>query len=275
MPRDAIAQARRDRNAALVDAMLLAATADGDIGKVELNQLLKRVLERPEFEGVSADELSILIETAARRLSRARDLEDILRQLKERLPEHRNRLLAFGMASAVALADRHATRDELGLLKSFQQSFGLSEDEVARVFVAVEAGAPLSEALGEPVEQLFAETMVLVSLADGAVQPAEVEVMLENLAGNPVFGQSTYENARIHLRDAFDNVRQHGLPERLTALARGLATHKQRTQAFQLAARIAYSKGGKPSSQELQVLELLQATFGLSDAEAARLSMEG
>lgn len=274
MPRDAIAQARRDRNTALVDVMFLAATADGDIAKTELQQVLSRVLERPEFDGVHADELAGLLESSAQRLSNARTLEDILKVLKERLPDHRNRMLAFGMASAVALADRRATRDELGLLKSFQQAFGLTDDEVARVFVAVEAGAPLGEALGEPVEQLYAETMVLVSLADGEIQPAEAQVMLENLAGNPVFGNGSIELARTHLRDAFENVRTHGLAARLTGLAQGLSTRQQRAQAFKLAARIAYSKGDKPAPKELRVLELLQATFGLTDEEVARLSVE-
>lgn len=274
MPRDAIAQARRDRNTALVDVMLLAATADGDIAKVELNQVLSRVLERPEFEGVHPDELSGLIESAAKRLSNARTLDDILKVLKQRLPDHRNRMLAFGMASAVALADRRATKDELGLLKAFQQAFGLTDDEVAKVFVAVEAGAPLAEALGEPIEQLFAETMVLVSLADGKVQPEEVQVMLENLAGNPIFKHTSLEAARVHVRDAFENVKEHGVATRLMALAHGLSTHKQRTLAYELATRIAYAKGTRPTEQELRVLELLQATFGLSDAEVARLTME-
>jgi tellurite resistance protein len=126
MPRDALAQARKDRNAALLDAMVLAASADGSIAGVEIRQLLARVLERPEFEGIAPDELSGMIEASAKRLSQARTLDDVLHGLKERLPDHRNRLLAFGLATAVALADRKATRDELGLLKSFQAAFGLT-----------------------------------------------------------------------------------------------------------------------------------------------------
>ena len=38
MPRDAIEQARRDRNAALIDAMILAASANGSIGALEMTR---------------------------------------------------------------------------------------------------------------------------------------------------------------------------------------------------------------------------------------------
>ena len=273
MPRDSLSQVRKDRNAALLDAMVLAASADGKIAATELQQVLTRIIERPEFEGVQAQELSSMGELSAKRLSNARTLEEIIHGLKERLPDHRNRLLAFGLATAVALADRRATREELGLLKTFQSALGLTEEEVTQVFQNVESGDSLAEVLGEPLEQLYAETMVLVSAADGHVKPEELGVMLENLAGDPVFKEASMESAQQYLRDAVTNLGAEGLPQRLTVLAHGLSTHAQRTKAFRLAVRIAYASG-KPSPAELRVLDLLQATFGLADDEVARITVE-
>lgn len=273
MPRDSLSQARRDRNAALLDAMVLSASADGKIGGSELKQVLTRVIERPEFEGVQAQELSSMVEASAKRLSNARTLEEILHGIKERLPNHRNRLLAFGLATAVALADRRATREELGLLKTFQSSLGLTEDEVSKVFVNVESGDSLAEVLGEPLEQLYAETMVLVSAADGKVRPEELGAMLENLAGDPAFKEASLDSAQQYLREAVTNLTAEGLPQRLTVLAHGLSTHPQRSKAFRLAVRVAYASG-KPSPAELRVLDLLQATFGLADDEVARITVE-
>lgn len=272
MPLELLKQARRDRNTALIDVMVLAASADGDVTKVELKNLLARVIERPEFEGVNAAEISGLVETSARRLGHARGLEDVLKVLKQRLPGHRNRLLAFGLATSVAMADRKTTRDELTLLKSFQQAFALSEADVAKVFDAVERGAPLAEVLGEPLEQLYAEVMVLVSAADGEVSRAEADAILENLAANPVFRETSADLARGYLRDALENLRTWGLPARLTALAQGLSTKKQRARAWALATRVAHAHPPAPAT--LRTLELLQATFGLNDEEAARLAME-
>ena len=273
MPRDALSQARRDRNAALLDAMILAASADGKIAPAELQTLLRRIIERPEFEGVQAQELASMVEASAKRLSQARSLDDILHALKDRLPDHRNRLLAFGLATAVALADRKATREELGLLKSFQAALGLTEDEVSKVFVNVESGDSLAAVLGEPLEQLYAETMVLVSAADNQVKPEELHAMLENMAGDPVFKEASQEAGQKYLRQAVDNLASEGLPQRLTALAHGLSSHQQRSNAFRLAVRIAYASG-KPSPAELRVLDLLQATFGLADDEVARITVE-
>jgi tellurite resistance protein len=273
MPRDALQQARRDRNAALLDAMVLAATADGKVAGVELRQLMERVLERPEFEGLTPDEVAHLVEASAKRLAAARDMEDILHALRERLPDHRNRLLAFGLATAVALADNKATRDELGLLKLLQAGFNLTEAEVTKVFESLQAGHSLAEVLGEPTERLYAETMVLVSAADGAVHESELAAMLENFAGDPAFHQVPLEQAQKYLRDALADLTTEGLPARLTALARGLSTHGQRTKAFRLGVRVAYADG-KPSPAELRTLELLQATFGLKDDEVARITVE-
>jgi tellurite resistance protein len=273
MPRNSLAQARSDRNAALLDAMVLAASADGKFQPEELQHLLQRIIERPEFEGVEAEEMASLVEASVKRLSFARTLDDILTALKERLPDHRNRLLAFGLATSVALADAKATREELGVLKSLQHALGLTEDEVSRAFEQVQSGASLAEVLGEPLEQLYAETMVRVSAADGQVKGDELQTMLENLAGDPVFKEVSLEAAQKYLRDAIDNLSSEGLPQRLAALAQGLNTHLQRTRAFRLAVRVAYSSG-KPSPSELRVLDLLQATFGLADHEVARITVE-
>ncbi|MFT3710276.1 MAG: tellurite resistance TerB family protein [Archangium sp.] len=273
MPRNSLAQARADRNAALLDAMVLAASADGKFAPEEMQHLLSRIIERPEFEGVEAEEMASLVEASVKRLSFARTLEDILNALKDRLVDHRNRLLAFGLATSVALADAKATREELGVLKSLQHALGLSEDEVSRAFELVQSGASLAEVLGEPLEQLYAETMVLVSAADGQVKADELQTMLENLAGDPVFKEVSLEAAQKYLRDAIDNLSSEGLPQRLAALAQGLNTHLQRTRAFRLAVRVAYASG-KPTQSELRVLDLLQATFGLADHEVARITVE-
>ena len=114
MAREQAVKARKERNAALVEAMLLAAMADGSVSQLEMQTLLRRVLERPEFEGTQPEELNALVESSAERLSKAQDLEEILTSLRERLPDHKNRMLAFGLAAAVAFADQRATRDGAG-----------------------------------------------------------------------------------------------------------------------------------------------------------------
>ncbi len=269
---DAVAAARKERNAALIEAMLLAASADGVIHAREMQTLIRRVVERPEFEGTRPEELNSLIESSAARLAGAKKLDTIIASLRERLPDHRNRLLAFGLATAVGLAERRASREELGLLKAFQAGLGISEDEVAQIFTAVEAGQPLNEVLGEPKERLYAEVMVLVSVADGKVIASEAAAIVEALAGDPVFRDLSMDRAQLFVRDAMQALSDDGMAKRLTVMAHGLSTHPQRLKAYALAARVAKAGGDRPT--EMQLLELLQATFGLADDEVKRLKKE-
>jgi uncharacterized tellurite resistance protein B-like protein len=272
MARDAAIAARNDRNSALIEAMILAASADGSIAPVEMQTVIRRVIERPEFEGTRPEALNAMIENAAKTLSHAKKLDDIVKSLRTRLPDHRNRLLAFGLATAVALADRRATREELGLLKTFQMGLGISEDEVQTIFTAVEAGQPLNEVLGEPKERLFAEVMVLVSVTDGKVIASEAQAIVEALAGDPVFKEIPMDRAQLFVRDAMQALAIDGMSKRLVVMAHGLSTHAQRLKAYALAARVA--KAGGDRAPELHILELLQATFGLADDEVARLRKE-
>jgi tellurite resistance protein len=251
------ATTRADRNAALVEVMLLAAMADGELTESSIQVLLRRVLERPEFDGTNPDEISALVEKSVKRLASQSSLESILQRLRDRLPTHQNRLLAFGLAASIAFADQRASRAELGLLKTFQAALGISEDEVAELVDIVESGRSLNDVLGEPLERLYAEVMVLVTAADGKVKPAESRALVESLASDPLFQE----------------IDAQGLSERLRVLAHGLTTHPQRVRAFGLAVRIAQSSG-KPSAAELRVLDMLQATFGLADDEVARLRAE-
>jgi tellurite resistance protein len=239
-----------------------------------MKALIHRVIERPEFDGTHAKDLSNLVEASAKRLSQARGLDDILASLRNRLPDHRNRLLAFALAASVALADRKATRAELGLLKTVQSALGISEAEVSRVFVVIETGESLAEALGEPLERLYAETMVLVSAADGVVDEKQLRAMLENMAGDPVFRDVSLESARHYVADAVQSLAIEGLPSRLTALAHGLSTKSQRLNAFRLAVRIAFAEG-TPSPAERKLLDLLQYTLSLPDDDVTRLTKEG
>jgi tellurite resistance protein len=273
MARDQSAVTRTERNGALVEVMLLASMADGPPTDVGMQALVARVLERPEFDGTKADELTALVQKSAKKLASAENLETILGSLRTRLPTHQHRMLAFGLAAAVALADHRATRAELGLLKTFQAALGISEDEVAQMIDVLEAGGSLAQALGAPLERLYAEVMVLVSAADGKLEEEEARSMVESFASDPLFHDVSADRAQAFISEAVSTLASHGLSERLRALAQGISTHAQRLRAFRLAMKVAQSKG-KPSAAERRVLNLLQATFGLADDEVERLRLE-
>lgn len=273
MAQEQALNARTGRNAALIEAMLLAAIADGKITQLEMETLLRQALARPEFEGTRPEELNRLIEESARKLAAASNLKEILQSLRERLPTHRARQLAFGLAATVAFAHQRATPSELGFLKTFQAALGISEAEVVSIIDAIERGESLAETLAEPLERLYAEVMVLVSAADGKVKGAETEALVESFAADPLFHNVSPEKAQAFVSESIAALASEGLGRRLEVLAHGLTSHAQRVKAFRLATRIAQASG-RASANEAHVLELLQAVFGLADDEVERISRE-
>jgi uncharacterized tellurite resistance protein B-like protein len=128
--------------------MMLAAMADGKVTKTEVEEIYRRVFERPEFHGIHANDLKAAISHAAERVAKAHDLMHLLPTLAERLPDKASRELAFGLAASVALADRVADPRELGILKALQNAFDLTEAEVARLFEAATMMGPLPDTKG-------------------------------------------------------------------------------------------------------------------------------
>jgi uncharacterized tellurite resistance protein B-like protein len=114
--------------------MILAAAADGRVDKVEVEEIYRRVFERPEFHGIHADDLKEAIEHAAKRVAEAHSLEHILPSIVDRLPDKASRELAFGLAASVVVADGKTPPAELEILKALQDMFDLTEDEVAALF---------------------------------------------------------------------------------------------------------------------------------------------
>ncbi len=273
MPKETALKTRRDRNAALVELMLLAAIADGKVTELEMQTLLRRVIERPEFEGTRSEDLNALVERSVARLAGANDLQEILASMRSRLPDHKTRMLGFGLAASVAFSDHRASKSELGLLKTFQAALGISEVEVAQIISVVESGGSLAEALGEPMERLYAEVMVLVSAVDGKLREAEARAVVESFATDPMFADVSAERAQIFVTESVRALATEGLPQRLSVLAQGLNTHAQRLRAFKLAMKIAHASG-HASVTELKILDLLQATFGLADDEVERIKTE-
>lgn len=132
----------RSRQGALLEAMLLVASADGAVTKVELEDIYRRVFERPEFEGIHARDLQDAVAEAAQRIS-AHGLQQVLPSLAERLPDPDSRALAFALAASVAVADRRTPPKELAVLKGLQEVFALTDAQVASLFEAAESSAQL------------------------------------------------------------------------------------------------------------------------------------
>ena len=86
MAREQALNARKQRNAALVETMLLAAMADGAVSQREMQTLLRRVIERPEFEGTRPEELNALVEDLGKEIPNVR--QSLLAAMGNVRPSH-------------------------------------------------------------------------------------------------------------------------------------------------------------------------------------------
>jgi uncharacterized tellurite resistance protein B-like protein len=135
------------RQAALFETMILVAGADGTVTREEVEEIYRRVFERPEFKGIHAQDLKDAISHAAKQVAKAKSMDYILPSLAERLPDGESRRLAFGLAASVAMADGKTHPTELAVLKALQGVFDIPDDDVVRLFEAAESHAPLPTSL--------------------------------------------------------------------------------------------------------------------------------
>lgn len=131
------------RQAALFETMILVAGADGTVTREEVEEIYRRVFERPEFKGIHAKDLKDAIAHAAQQVAKAIDMGEILPSIADRLPDKESRRLAFGLAASVAMADRRTHPAELSVLKALQEIFQIPDEEIVRLFEAAESHAPL------------------------------------------------------------------------------------------------------------------------------------
>ena len=137
----------KTRQAALFETMILVAGADGTVTRDEVEEIYRRVFERPEFKGIQAKDLKDAIGHAAKQVAKAKDISQILESLAVRLPDGEGRRLAFGLAASVAMADRKTHPTELAVLKALQGVFQIPDDDVVRLFEAAESHSPLPTTL--------------------------------------------------------------------------------------------------------------------------------
>jgi len=133
----------RTRQAALFETMILVAGADGRVTKEEIEEIFRRVFERPEFKGIHAQDLRDALEHAAGQVAKGHDLEHVLPSLARRLDDAPSRLLAFGLAASVAMAEHRTRPAEFQVLKALQRAFEIEDAEVAALFEAAASHAPL------------------------------------------------------------------------------------------------------------------------------------
>jgi tellurite resistance protein len=117
------------RDEAMIEVMLLMATADDEIQAAEVTRMALTVASRPEFQEMSEADVGEAISSALHRIQ-THGLQSRLAELRLCLPDAADRIQALRFAISILVADGQVTLSELNHLERMRVAFDLEEDQV-------------------------------------------------------------------------------------------------------------------------------------------------
>ncbi|HEY5928645.1 MAG TPA: TerB family tellurite resistance protein [Kofleriaceae bacterium] len=252
----------------LVEAMLGAMEADGDVTEEEMATFEGSLANHPLFEGLSGEELGRMTEVAADAIRVAGGGKARLAAIAAGLPSRNQRLAAYAMAAEVCVSDRELAESEIDFLDGMQKELALDESEAKEVFEAARqhSGLLTLDEKSEKVRLLmpaFVKCMALMAAADGEVHHEErlgMRAVLRNIPDMSVLTGAELDEA---IDVALDRVAGKDSREELTEIAKEISLSSDRYWVTVYVMIIALADG-KHDWREVQFLETMKNTFGLS-----------
>lgn len=268
MIRTHVLKVLEERNTALLEAMLLAVHGNGHVADPELHTVLRHVLDSPEFQGEPPEQLAGRLRRIAESLTLADD-EALFASLRRRLPDARNRLLAYGLAARVAIEDvRLLDSDEVQRVSRIQQGLAVSPAQARALLSGLAEGASPTEVASEPPNRLGARLLELVLLSEGldaCLSPEEVTALHVAQEDPPLLRELCGQLLRRLAFGCQVDASPAAVRRHLEELALVPSTLASRGDALRLAVRFCGAVGhGWP--QEL-LLCFVQELFGLTDED--------
>jgi uncharacterized tellurite resistance protein B-like protein len=255
----------------VVESMLGAMEADGDVTEEEMATFEGSLANHPLFEGLSGDELGRLTELAADAIRVAGGGKARLPAIAAGLPSRSQRLAAYAMAAEVCVADRELAESEIDYLDGMQSAFALDEGEAKEVFEAARkhSGLLTLEEKSEKVRFLmpaFVKCMALMAAADGEVHHEErlgMRAVLRNIPDMSVLSGAELDEA---IDVALDRIAGKDNKAELADVAKEIAQPSDRYWVTVYVMIIALADGVN-DWREIEFLAAMKKTFGLSDVQ--------
>lgn len=268
--------AKDDPRAFLVEAMVAAIDADGEVTEAELEGLHKRLDVHEAFAGLTQDQKQRLIDQAADAVENAGGGRNRVDAIAQGLPSRSERTLAYNLACELCVADNELAETEIVYLESLQNALGLPDEEARAMFEAARTNSSVMtiEERGEKMKSLtprFIDAMVLLTLADGKVEDAEIERMEAVL--RHIADMRSLDEASLHdeVVKAFDRVAAKSPDEVINEIAAAITNQTDRFWTVTYMMLVAIADGAQ-DWQELGVLARVQKILGL-DSEAMDKAM--
>lgn len=255
----------------LVESMLGAMEADGDVTEEEMATFEGSLSNHPLFEGLSGEELGRLTEIAADAIRVAGGGKARLPAIAAGLPSRSQRLAAYAMAAEVCVSDRELAEGEIAFLDGMQAAFALEDSEAKEVFEAARkhSGLLTLEEKSEKVRFLmpsFVKCMALMAAADGEIHHEErlgMRAVLRNIPDMSVLTGAELDEA---IEVALERIAGKDPKGELAEIAKEIAEPSDRYWVTVYVMIIALADG-KNDWREIEFLSTMKAMFALSDSQ--------
>ena len=253
----------------LIEAMLGAMEADGDITDEEMEVLQKNLDEHELFDGLVAEETSRLIDLAADAIRKAGKGQDRAAAIAKGLPNRSHRLAAYSMACEVCVSDADLPESEINYLNSLQQALQLDEETAQELFEAARGDSGLLT-LEEKTAKMrdlmpqFVDCMALMAAADGEVHEEElmgIRAVLKQIPDMAVLSTDELDDA---IDRAFGRVGDKNVNEEIKQAATSITNFADRywTTVYMMIIALA---DGTTDWREISFLKNVEAAFELTD----------
>jgi len=253
----------------LIETMLAAMGADGDITEEELATLDRTLAENELFRDLSSDARGRLIDISADAIGAAGGGLKRLDAIAEGLKGQMNQQLGYAMACEICVSDGQLPESEIRFLDGLQAALRLDDGTAKEIFDGVrsDSGLQTVEERAEHMRQLmprFVDCMALMAAADGEVHDEELVGVRAVLGSIPDMAVLSSDELNDAIVAAFDRLGDVDLPEAIGEAAKVISNPTDRywTTVYMMIICLA---DGKADWREVAFLSTTRDAFGLDD----------
>ena len=253
----------------VVEAMLGAMGADGEITDEEMATFEGNLANHELFTGLSGDELGRLTDLAADAIRDAGGGKARIPEIAKGLPSRNQRLATYALSCEICVADQDLAESEIDYLDRLQSALALEDGEAKEIFEAARkhSGLKTVEEKSERVREMmpaFVQCMAMMAAADEEIHHEErlgMRAVLRNIPDMSVLTGAELDEA---IEVALDRISGKDPKGELAAIANEIAEPSDRYWVTVYVMIIALADG-KNDWREIEFLSTMKAVFGLSD----------
>ncbi len=259
----------KDPRRFLIEAMLAAMGADGDVSEEELVTLDRTLAENELFRDLSNDARTRLVDISADAIGAAGGGMNRLAAIADGLPGRMNQQLAYAMACEICVADGQLPESEIRFLDGLQTALRLDDETAKDIFDGVrsDSGLKTVEERANHMRKLmphFVDCMALMATADGEVHDEELVGVRAVLGAIPDMAVLSSDELNDAIVTSFDRVTEKDLDLAIADAANVITNPSDRywTTVYMMIICLA---DGRADWREIAFLSTTRDAFGLDD----------